>query len=391
MPELGTVFRIVSNKISAVATEGSNTISWLPKPDANGYKVYYSFEGFTNTSDHHVELVATVDSDVTSVSHTIEIPHSNLAPITLYYAVTALSESGVESDKMLGIVSVENENLPVQPFITELTMYELDHLSGLLADDSFEGVAKGFPEGYVPFEVNRNHSRPGDNGRLTEDDDLSGKLWAGYSADPPELFLYVEVTDDQTSLQLSGGNPSQGGQYDSIEFGWGNYDVRDVTGGEILSGSPHQNIKRGNFADYHFRLLGQGDGTKTGTKAVAFVGQSIDAVPPEARAIYDQLLDGNQVVGYKILASIPMDQIQNVGAMDAVTPLPSNDEIGYFPFNFVMNDNEGGGRDNQIQWSVKPNADGDWWKTPAQWPAVALVGSRNVKWIVFFWGYRMIQ
>ena len=54
--------------------------------------------------------------------------------------------------------------------------------------------------------------------------------------------------------------------------------------------------------------------------------------------------------------------------------MPTGDEISYFPFNFVLNDGDGGNRDNQIQWSTKANADGQWWNTPAQWPAVALAG-----------------
>ena len=130
-------------------------------------------------------------------------------------------------------------------------------------------------------------------GRITPDEDLSGKLWAGYGADPPELYLYVEVTDDEITLQAAGGNPADGWQHDSIEFGWGNYDVREVDGGGIFTGSPHQDIARGDFADYQFRLMGQGDGTKAGSNGAVFVGWSIDAVPQGAGAIYDQLMDAS--------------------------------------------------------------------------------------------------
>lgn len=369
--------------VSAVATADSNTVSWASVDGASAYRVYYSLEEITDIGVTGVGLVAQVGGDVTSTAHRFELPHSSLGPLTLNYAVTTLNDSGVENeDVSTSTASVANENLTVQPYIAELTMDEVDNLSDLLFDDSFENiVVDGFPEGYMPFELNMAHSKPGDGGRLSEDEDLSGKLWAGYNADPPELYLYVEVTDDEISLQASGGNPGDGWEHDSIEFGWGNYDLRDIPGGGIFTGSPpdrdlrERATTRGEFADYQFRIGGQGDGTKAGTEAYAFVGFSIDAIPQGGGAIYDQLTDENGgVVGYKILSLFPMDQIQSVDDMDAVVPLPTGDEIGYFPFNFVLNDGDGGNRDNQIQWSTKANADGQWWNTPAQWPAVALVG-----------------
>jgi len=362
--------------VTAVATADSNTISWATVTNAGGYKVYYSIEEFMTISDPGVALLSSLDSDVISVGHQIEIPHESLAPITLHYAVTTVSSSGVENEDIsMSMASVANENLPFQSHIPELSEDQLNHLDDLLFDDSFKDIENGFPEDYMPFELNMAHFKSGDGGLPDSDKDLSGKLWAGYRADPPELYLYVEVTDDQISLQASGGNPGEGWQHDSIEFGWGNYDVREVAGGGIFSGSPHTDIQRGDFADYQFRLGGQGDGTKAGTDSYAFVGWSIDAVPQGAGTIYDQLIDDNsQMIGYKILSVIPLDQIQNVDAADAITLLPTGNEVGYFPFNFVLNDGDGANRDAQIQWSIKANADGQWWNTPAQWPPVALVG-----------------
>ena len=363
--------------VSAVATADSNMISWMPVDGADGYNVYSSVDEIMDIKASGVSLAARVTDGATSAYHRIEVPHVSLAPLTLHYAVTTLSGFGVENtDISMSNASVANENLPVQAHIAELTEDEVNHLTDQLFDDMFDNVVEdGFPDGYMPFELNRAHSKPGDGGQLTPDEDLSGKLWAGYGADPPELYLYVEVTDDEITLQAEGGNPADGWQHDSIEFGWGNYDVRDVGGGGIFAGSPHQDIMRGDFADYQFRLMGQGDGTKAGTAGAIFVGWSIDAVPQGAGAIYDQLMDGSgQVVGYKLLSVIPLDQIQNTDQMDAITPLPTGSDVAYFPFNFVLNDGDGGNRDNQIQWSLKGNADGQWWNTPAQWPAVALAG-----------------
>ncbi len=360
--------------VSVEATGKHNTVSWAAVPGVSGYRIYHSMEEITDVTSG-VILGDQVGSETTSFEHSIEIPHASLSPVTLYYAVTTLSESGVENpDITMSTASVANEDFPVQPHIPELRTKESEHLDDLLFDDSFVDVMSGFPEGLIPFELNTMHFSLGDGGSVTTDEDLSGKLWAGYTVDPPGLYIYVEVTDDQISLQSSAGNPSDGWMHDSIELGWGNYDVRQVDGGGIFVGSPHQDIMRGDFPDYQFRILGQGDGSKDGTVGVTFAGWSIDAVPPGSGAIYDQLMDGSQVIGYKLLSIIPMDQIQNEEMMDAPSQFPSGSEIGYFPFNFVLNDGDGGTRDNQIQWTIKSNADGQWWNTPAQWATVALVG-----------------
>lgn len=362
--------------VSVAATADSNTVSWASIEGAGAYRVYFALEEITDVQADGVSLAAEVGPDITSVAHKFKIPHASLSPITLYYAVTTLSNFGVENEDIsVSKASISNENLALQPHITELTKSESDHLSDLLFDNSFEDVVDQFPEGYMPFELNMKNSKPGDGGQLAEDSDISGKLWAGYHAENLELYLYAEVTDDQISLQAEGGNPGEGWLYDSIEFGWGNYDVRDVTGGGIFTGSSHEEMGRGEFADYQFRIAGQGDGTKAGSEAYVFVGWSIDAVPQGSGAIYDQLMDADgQVMGHKILAAILLDQIQNVDTSDAIVPLPTGSEIKYFPFNFALNDGDGGQRDNQIQWSTKANADGQWWNTPAQWPAVALAG-----------------
>jgi len=361
--------------VNGNADDGQNRISWASSAGAGGYKIYYSFQAFTSISDPGVQLLNTLAKESTQFIHTIEIPHASLSPVTLHYAVTTLSPSGVENDDIsMSKATVENSSFPTQPYITELTEDQADLLGDLLSDNSFENVVDGFADGYKPFLMNMERSKPGGSGSLSENDDLSGKLWAGYLADPPELYLYVEVTDDQISLQPAEGNPADGWQHDSIEFGWGNYDVRDVEGGGIFTGSPHQDMERGEFADYQFRILGQGDGTKDGTNAVAFTGVSIDQIAQGSGATYDVLTDNGQQIGYRILSVFPLDQIQNTELNDEIVDLPTGEEINYFPFNFVLNDGDGGNRDNQIQWSIKPNADGQWWNTPAQWPAVALVG-----------------
>ena len=154
--------------------------------------------------------------------------------------------------------------------------------------------------------------------------------------------------------------------------------MRDVEGGSLYGGSPHQEIERGDFADYQFRISGHGDGTKENTTAYAFTGWSIDATPEGAGAIYDVMTDAGATTGWKVLALFPLNAIQNTEQGDAVLEPPTGTDIRYIPFNIAVNDGDGANRDTQIQWSIKGNANGQWWNTPAQWMTVAMAGRQSV-------------
>ena len=53
---------------------------------------------------------------------------------------------------------------------------------------------------------------------------------------------------------------------------------------------------------------------------------------------------------------------------------PARDEIKFIPFIISLNDADGGTRETQIVWSIKPNVTSQWWNTPAQWETVAIAG-----------------
>ncbi len=365
--------------VSFVAGEASNQITWTHQNIWGGYNVYVSEEPITDVTAAGVQLLETVTAAAASdgtitVEHRLEIPHESLAPLTVYYAVTSLSQFGVENpDVSASAGEISNPNLPVQPSIVQLTETEgntlFDNLStGVVSND-------GFPEGYQPFVLDSNHSQLSESLTLPDsDEDNSGTFWLGYT-DLNELWIYAEVRDDVIELAPEAAPPNDAWQYDSIEIGWGNYDVRDVPGGSIIFGSPHQDMERGEFADYQFRISAHANSAGEVTVTHAFVGWSIDADAQGGGAAYDVLTDegGNQI-GWKMLALYPLDAIQNVDAGDAVLPPPAANEMRLLPVTITLNDADGNTREHQITWSLKNNVDNQWWNTPAQWATVAMIG-----------------
>ena len=361
------------------ATASGNRISWTHNPEFSAYMVYASPNEISDLqNDPEVQSIATVPhtADNFEVVHNVEILHPSLSGQAYFYAVTSLSGFGVENtDVSSSSGEINNPDLPVQAYITELTESEVDRLFDDLAAGNASG--EGFPDWLQPFVVDVNHSKLADTATGPDgDEDLSAKVWAGYSPDN-ELYIYAEVTDDVITLAPAATPPSDAWQHDSIEFGWGNYDVRDV-GGTLFSGSTHQDMLRGEFADYQFRISGHGDGTKAGTTPYAYVGWSIDAVPQGGGAAYDVIETNGTITGWKALALFPLNAIQNTEQGDAVLPAPTGTDIRYIPFNIALNDGDGANRDAQIQWSIKGNAGGQWWNTPAQWMTVAMAGRLTV-------------
>ena len=347
---------------------GFNSISWAPNTDFGGYKVYVSESAITDVTAAGVELLATLGlADGEEVEHRLEVPHPTLSGSTVYYAVTSLSQFGVENqDVAASAGSISNATLPIQPIILEMTTAEAD----TVFDNIFNGVASpaGFPQ-VEPFRLNSEHSQLSETLTLPDDDtDLSGTFWLAFS-DQNELFVYAEVVDD--SLEL--GPVKSGGeawQYDSIEFGWGNYDVRDA-GGSIIFGSPHSDMERGAFADYQLRIAGYQDGQSS-----AWVDQTGAAGEIQGGGtVYDTLMnDLGEMIGYKTLTIIPLTAIQNTATGDVVLDPPTGDEIRLIPWTVSLNDADGSGRDHQITWSLKNNVNNNWWNTPNQWQTVAMAG-----------------
>ena len=77
--------------------------------------------------------------------------------------------------------------------------------------------------------LNQAHHVRTVGGASPSDSDLSGSFWMGYS-DANEIYIYAEVTDDQVEISPADRGQGDTWQDDSIEFVWGNYDVRDAGG-----------------------------------------------------------------------------------------------------------------------------------------------------------------
>ncbi|MEL7361868.1 MAG: T9SS type A sorting domain-containing protein, partial [Bacteroidota bacterium] len=354
------------------ATGRTNTVSWTPNPDFGGYSVYASDSPITDPSGESVVKLGTYAFDAPEfvLEHRYELPHPSLGEVPLYYAVTSLSQFGVENfDVSSSAGSITNGGLVQQPFIIGLTDDEANTIftnigTGVVSDE-------GFPDGYPTFFIDNSHSQisepPGSE--LPSDSDISGRVRMAYSGFN-ELYVYAEFTDDETQFGLEGvNNGGDAWQFDSFEIGWGNYDVNDVPGGSTIVGSPHLDMQRGEFADYQFRLAPLQDAAGEIVTTETRVDWSLNG-PVQGGITITEKTD----TGWALLSVIALTGMQADG--DAVLPPPGVDEIRYIPLELSINDADNGGtnRENQISWGLKPNHTNQWWNTPAQWPTVALAG-----------------
>ncbi len=359
--------------VSFAALVDGNEISWTPDPAFGGYHVYASGEPITEVASEGVILLQYFSANATThaVTHRLESPFASLAPVEAHYAVTSLSPFGVENpDVSASSGSVANPDLTETPFIMELTDREADQLTTSL----FERTASrdGFPELLEPFRLDAGHSSAGQGGMFPESDaDLSGVFWMGQSS-RNELFVYAEIRDNVVALAGSDVAPADAWQYDSIELGWGNYDVREVAGGSVVAGSPHRRIERGKYADYQLRISAH-----EGDQVVhLYAGWSLNGPVPGGTGAFGLMEDADgKTIGWKVLVVLPLDAIQDVASGDAVLDPVTGTDVRLVPMNIALNDaDESGGREKQIQWSVKYNADDEWASTPAQWQVVAIAG-----------------
>ena len=360
-------------RVSVEQGEDGSVVSWDGVSNAGGYNVYVSQSPIADVVADGVWLLQRViaSEEAFSAIHQVEISHHSFAPLEVHYAVSSLGPYGAENaDVSTSAASVSFPNPTNTPVIVELTESESSQLKSAVEQGT---VARaGFPEWMTPFRLDSGHSSPGDGGSVVNDDnDLSGTFWIAQSPEN-ELFVYAEVQDDV--VKLAGGSVPLGDswQYDSFEIGLGNYDVRDIHGGSMLAGTPHRSLERGIHADYLFRVSAHGDGSRT----YVYVGGSLNTAIPGSAATFDVLRNADGTgVGWRALAIIPLDAIQNAEAGDLVLDPVTDSDLRLVPLNIALNDaDQTGVRDSQIQWSTKPNADGNWWHSPVQWPVVAVVG-----------------
>ena len=360
-------------RVSVIQGEDGNVISWDGVPDAGGYHVYVSREPIADVSADGVSLLQRVSAseEAFSATHQVEVPHPSFTPLEAHYAVTSLGPYGAENaDVSASTASVSLTNPSSAPVIVELTESESAQLKSAVEQGAV--TRAGFPEWMTPLRLDSRRSSPGDGGSVVQDDnDLSGTFWMAQSPEN-ELFVYAEVQDDIVKLAGESVPPGDSWQYDSFEIGLGNYDVRDITGGSMLTGTPHRSLERGIHADYLLRVSAHGDGSRN----YIYAGGSLNSAIPGSAAAFDVLRNADGTgVGWSALAVIPLDAIQNAEVGDLVLDPVTDTELRLVPLNIALNDaDQAGVRDSQIQWSTRPNADGNWWHSPVQWPVVAMVG-----------------
>jgi len=362
--------------ISVETMSDGNKVMWTHNPAFGGYKVYGSSKPFMNASEEGVYELGTfaAGAEDLSLTHYLQYLHPEVAPgganplmYDAYYAVASLSQFGVEnSDVSNSGAMAKNNNLELGPVILELTDAEESMLVNDLAGGNASGMA--FHNAWLPFKLNQSQYTLADAANPPDsDDDLSAMFWLGYSQ-RNELWLYAEVRDDEVALQEAAGvgNPWE---YDVIEIGWSNYDVVEAGGDPIFS-TPHLAFARGMYADYQLRVGGRG----MGASATAYAEVANPGGGEVGSAVYNEWMDDSgNVIGYKILTSIPLDKIQDASTGDAVLDAPTGmDPWRIHAIDIVLNDRDDDSRQTQIQTSRQPNADGQWWNTPAQWAPVAM-------------------
>ena len=339
-----------------VRTDGSaNVISWTHNPDFGGYNVYFSGSPITDVNAQGVSFLQKVSAAPYEVRHEVEVPYSfSSSGSTLYYAVTSLSTAGVENpDVSNSAVEIDNPDLAVSPPILSLTDAQAETLFNTVNSGTVSN--EGFPEASMPFVVDDMHSQRADASVDPDNnDDLSGSVWVAYYEGndamnlSPEIWIYAEITDDMLSFSPASDGPEGAWQYDSIELGWGNYDVRDA-GGSVLGGSPHSDFQRGTYPDYQLRISPHGSATAATAKT--YVLADVDK-PNVGGAAYETTTNG-----YNMLAYFPAPQMKVPGDADADFP-GMDDDPRFMPFTISLNDRDGGdAREHQITWSLNPTVD----------------------------------
>ncbi len=350
-----------------------HVISWThdaTATDISQYKVYSSHNPITNVKAQGVGLLKTVGAGDDGGNHVVraqgDLPHASIGS-TIYYGVTSLNGEGLEN-KDISNSSASLAATSYSPVVVQLTSHQAATIKANIAAGN--AVGSGFPSGTVPFTVNQAHSIRTVGGDSPSDSDLSGSFLVGYS-DANELYIYAEVTDDQ--VEISGAGDPQTGTWadDTIEFLWGNYDVREA-GGSIMGGTPHPDRKRGDYPDYQIRISAHGTAASAVVKNISDLpGGSLDPTNKldSGSGAYAPM-DG----GYKILIVLPVSEFND--PIDRENAFPGAHEIRYSPMSITLNDRDGGNRGHQITWSLRADEGGDSvWRVPTQWQTVAMVGS----------------
>ena len=370
----------------------SNVVSWAHNPDFGGYNVYLDEAAITqariDASD--VSIFATVPFNAAdfSVTHDFQIPHGSLLPLDIYYAVASTNLFGVaNSDVSNSSGVVSNTEMSEQAYIIEIDDANADAIFNAVASETVSDDA--FPAKTIPFMVDSSHWSASEGALPDNNTDVSGTFKVGFNRSFNELYIYGECTDDVLGLQPGTTADNIGGTgwgFDSVELGWGAYDVRNASG-SLLAGAPQQSFQREATPDYQMRISWLGDEAaldpgNTSTFITTGTGETGEGESVGGRTVMALLEDGAGAnIGYKFLTVYNFADFRFSGnATDVPFTPPSVDDLALVPFNIAINDNDNAAstaadRERQVQWSTKPTANNAWWNTPSQWMTVAMVGT----------------
>ena len=359
--------------VTFAATGSVNTISWNAVDGAGGYNVYASLAPITNVDAQGVTLLKRVSfSDPTSLVHRFENPHPNYSEPNIYYAVTSLSQFGVENKNVSASAGVVvNEGIAQKPYIRQIT----DEQANALFDAINAGSASdaGFPADQPVFVIDTSHRTILEGTSTPTDEDLSGRFKVGFTSEE-EWFVYGEISDELVALAPEGETGDNTYRYDSVELVIGHYDVRTIEGGNLLLGSPHTTVTRGSEPDYQVRIAGKQNQSGEVIGSSTYVNFSLNEEVPNATTAVEKTS-----TGWRFLTLLPMNQVQSMAEEDVLLPVPGPTEIQLIPFSIAINDADATGqRESQITLSVKPNVTNQWYITPAQWEVVAIAGNQYV-------------
>jgi len=349
-------------------TDGVVTVSVTAQSSASSYDVYFSDVAIDSLDQPGVAMIGSVvDSTGLSLDHSTSAPHASLATdFDAHYAVVAKTESGTESDLTTSSITT---GMTVAPnYAVELSTDAVDAVFGALESGTVpaaSALAGFFPDTYAPFEINAAN-RTIENGTGGDsDDDISGKWWIGF--DPVEnlLIIYAEVTDDIKSFAPEAIGSGGAWNYDSWEMGLANYAPES-----FIQGSTHQDFEGGAEPDWQFRAGMMSD-------RAPFIHANGGGNALNGEIANSQTVGEETDTGYRLLSLITTSTLAGGAAEDAAFDFPESTEIGLYPFNVTLNDNDATARDTQIGWSPKGGQD-DWWNTPARWVTIAFVGSDMV-------------
>ncbi|MEQ9307818.1 MAG: T9SS type A sorting domain-containing protein [Balneolaceae bacterium] len=355
---------------SLATNNGVVTVTVNSQSTASAFDVYFSNAAITEIDAAGVTLVGSVaDSSGLSLTHSTAAPHPTLAEsFTAHYAVVARTEKGTESAPTTN--SITTDMTVAANYAVELSTDAIDAVAEALLSTGeipeASALAGFFPDSYTPFTINSENrviisGTGGDN-----DADISSRHWIGFDPIDNLLVIYAEVDDDSIVFATEATGAGGAWNFDSWEMGIGNYAPES-----FIEGSTHETYQSGEEPDWQLR--GGALVSLEGVERGFILGYGIDAARINGEIENSQTLAERTATGYRTLTLISTPDLTGGPTMDAAFDFPSGSDIGLYPLQISLNDNDATARDTQVNWGSK-SVDGNWWQDPTQWNVVAFVG-----------------